>query len=84
MHTNDDASLQRAIDRDLRDEERLQHIHGLITKWMDELVPDCYNLEHPKRRWSPLDLMTALHEQAMSLDRERRHYLGPVFVDECC
>ena len=71
---NRERALMDAIDRDLRDAERLEHIIGLTSTLLDALIPDMDPLEHPDIRWHPGDLADALADQLKSM----RHELGRV------
>jgi hypothetical protein len=76
------SRYDRAVDRDIRDAERLAAIDCLISQWLDELVPFLYPLEHPRIKWQPADVAEALREQLESLRAEVPHLTGPLFIDE--
>jgi len=82
VSTRQRSALERAIDRDMRDIERLDYIEVLIAETLDKLIPDLAPLEHPRRRWSPYELHDALIEQLHSLRLERHHYTGSVMVED--
>lgn len=81
--SNHDTALNRAIDRDLRDSERLKHIEELVSNWLDELAPDAYALENPTLRWQPGDLVDCLLDELHNIRREQARLTGPVFIEEC-
>jgi hypothetical protein len=82
--SNYDAALHAAIDRDLRDAERLSHIAGLVTGWLDQLIPELEAgaIEHPRSRWHPEDLVDVLQDQLRSIRWEQGNLTGPVVVEE--
>lgn len=81
--TNYATALERAIDRDIDDGERLAWIADRVLCWLDELAPELYApLQHPRRRWSPADLAEALREQLCNIREEQENLKGAVFVDE--
>jgi hypothetical protein len=80
--SNYDAALHAAIDRDLRDAERLSHIAGLIGGWLDQLIPDMHDMEHPQARWHPGDLVDVLNGQLNSIRGEQARLGGPIVVEE--
>jgi hypothetical protein len=75
---------QRAVDRDIRDEERIVRVEALIATWLDELMPVLAGrLEHPAARWQPGDLLDALCEQLANARAERANLTGPLVIEEC-
>ena len=80
--SNYTVALERAIDRDIRDEERLDHLHALISGWLDQLIPDLAPLEHPGHRWHPGDLVDDLQGHLKSIRAEQQRLKGPLYVDE--
>ena len=79
---NYSVALERAIDRDIRDDERLDHLHALISGWLDQLIPDLAPLEHPERRWQPADLVDDLKGHLKSIRAEQMRLRGPTYIDE--
>lgn len=76
-------TVRDAIDRDLRDQERLAHIDALVAELLDALIPDMHDLEHPDARWHPADLVDVLQDQRKSLKWElQRVSRGPVVIDQ--
>ena len=80
--SNYTVALERAIDRDIRDEERLTHLANLVAGWLDQLIPDLAPLEHPEHRWHPGDLVDDLQGHLKSIRAEQMRMRGPVYVDE--
>lgn len=78
-----DAALTAAIDRDLRDAERLAHLLNLVTNLMDAIIEDIHDFEHPNIRYQPVDLMDTLLDAAAALRSEQRNLTGPVVVEDC-
>lgn len=77
------VALERAIDRDIRDEEKLVHIQALVAGWLDALAPDASDLEHPDARWHPEDLIVDLAAHASNIAAElERLRSGPPVVDD--
>lgn len=64
------SPLGNAIDRDLRDRERLEHINQLVANLLDALIHDMGALEHPDARWCPDDLVDVLLGQRKSIGFE--------------
>ena len=79
---NSQSAEDRAIDRDIRDAHKLDAIHEELTLLLDRLIPFADNLEHPRSRWQPGDLIDALQEQDRSLQFERQRLTGAVFLEE--
>lgn len=83
MRSNYNAALTDAIDRDMRDQERLAHIADLVTNLLDALIPDAEALEHPDARWCPGDLIDSLQGELTSIRHElARVSSGPVVICE--
>ena len=80
--SNYNVALERAIDRDIRDEERLEHIGALVAGWLDALAPDAHDMEHPKAKWHPEDLLVDLVGHARSIADELERLRGPTVIDE--
>ena len=81
--SNYQTALSRAIDRDIRDEERLAHIAGLVAGWLDQLAPDACDIEHPDARWHPADLIYDLQAHASNIAGElARLKSGAVVLDD--
>lgn len=81
--SNYSVALERAIDRDIRDEERLTHIAALVANWLDALAPDAGDMESPRAKWHPEDLIVDLLGHATSIAAElERLRSGPPDVDE--
>lgn len=81
--TNYDAALSEAIDRDLDDQERLEHLADLVAGWLDALVPELGEIRHPDASWHPGDLADDLRAHADSIKRELyRVSHGPVVMDD--
>ena len=80
--SNYTVALERAIDRDIRDEERLEHLANLVSGWLDQLIPDLHPLEHPRHRWQPGDLVDDLKGHLKSIRAEQMRLKGPLYVDE--
>ena len=80
--SNYNVALERAIDRDVRDTERLDHLHALISGWLDQLIPELDPLEHPLHHWHPADLADDLQGHLKSIRTEQMRMRGPVYVDE--
>jgi hypothetical protein len=81
--SNYSGALERAIDRDIRDEERLMHIATLVAGWLDALAPDAHDMEHPDAKWHPEDLIIDLQGHALSIAHElKRLRSGPPVVDD--
>ena len=81
LHDNYDARLDAAIDRDLRDAERLDFIANLVANMLDALIPDAHDLEHPNARWNPDDLIVDLRSHAKNIAFERQRLAGPVVIE---
>jgi hypothetical protein len=81
MSNSYDRALDEAIDRDLRDGERLDHFATVITTAMDAIAHDVHPLEHPHGKWHPTDLMNALQHQLRHVQIERGRLGGPVVVE---
>ena len=71
-----------AIDRDLRDAERLDAIEQIIVATVVMLGPDAFDLEHPCRRFSPLDLLADLASTWGDIQRERENYKGALVIED--
>lgn len=81
--SNYSVALERAIDRDIRDEERLAHIHALVTGCLDALAPDAADMESPVAKWHPEDLIVDLQGHALSIAHElERLRSGPPVLDD--
>ena len=81
--SNYSVALERAIDRDIRDEERLTHIHALVTGWLDALAPDSSDMEGPAAKWHPEDLIVDLQAHASNIAGElERLRSGPPVIDD--
>lgn len=79
---NYDPAHEAAIDRDLRDSERLEHFVHVIHTALDAVARDAYPLEHPHARWQPGDLIDALQGELISIRHEiHRMTTGPVVVE---
>ena len=78
------VALERAIDRDIRDEERLEHLASLVTEWLDLLVPELKSgrLEHPDARWEPDDLAVDLQAHLNNIRHEQEKLKGPPVLDD--
>jgi hypothetical protein len=83
MHNNSATALNRAIDRDLRDTERLDHLRGVLTRTLDAIMHDAERLEHPDAQWNPEDLLIDLQDHIEHIDIERNRIgSGSVVVDD--
>jgi len=71
-----------AIDRDMRDAERLDAIEQIIVATVVMLGPDAFDLEHPHSRWTPLDLVADLAAAWGDIQRERANLRGPVVIED--
>jgi len=71
-----------AIDRDLRDGERLDEIEQIIVATVARLAPHAFDLEHPNRRFSPIDLLADLTAAWGDIQRERANYRGPLVMED--
>jgi hypothetical protein len=71
-----------AIDRDLRDGERLDEIEQIIVATVARLAPHAFDLEHPNRRFSPIDLLADLTAAWGDIQRERANYRGPLVLED--
>ena len=83
--SNYDLALRDAVDRDLRDAERLDHIQTLVTNLLDALVPEMETgaLEHPDSRWHPDDLVTDLMGHLKSIHWEQQRVSrGPIVLGD--
>ena len=72
----------QAIDRDQRDLERLAHIEHAIVTTAVMLSPEAFDLEHPYRRFSPLDLLADLAACWGDIQRERENYKGALVIED--
>lgn len=82
LHLTHPDAVTLAVERDIRDKQRLQYIHSLVTKLLDDLIPQAADLAHPDVRWQPDDLIEVLTDQAKSIAWElNRVSLGPVVVE---
>ena len=75
-------AVARAVERDMVDEERLQHFAELVTNMLDALIPDCHDMSHPDARWHPDDLIHDLKAHAQSIQHEQRRLRGPLVLEE--
>lgn len=80
--SNYQIALERAIDRDIRDTEKLTHIRALVTQWLDALAPDAADAEHPDARWHPEDLLVDLMGHRKNIEGELERLRGPVVLDD--
>jgi len=80
--SNYDAALDDAIDRDLRDSERLAHFLKVITEALDAIARDVYPMEHPNARWHPGDLVDDLQGHIRSITSEQTRLRGPVTLED--
>ena len=80
--SNYSVALERAIDRDIRDEERLTHIAALVAGWLDALAPDAHDMEHPDAKWHPEDLLVDLMGHSKNIEGELERLKGPVVLDD--
>lgn len=77
------VAIERAIDRDIDDLERLEHCKAVVLRAIDAIVADSTSpLRHPKARWHPDDLYEVLKGQLMNIDGELEHYKGPPVLDD--
>lgn len=74
-------AVDRAIDRDLIDSERLKHFEHLVDAMLDALIPDAHDMSHPRARWHPTDLVDVLQGQARSIRWELDRLRGPLVLD---
>lgn len=81
--SNYSVALERAIDRDIRDVEKLTAIHTMVLRWLDELAPEAADAEHPDARWHPEDLIVDLMGHSKNIEGElERLRSGPPVVDD--
>lgn len=72
-----------AVDRDLDDAERIDHLLTLVTNLMDAVIEDIADFRHPDIRYQPVDLMDALLDAAKSLRWEQQRVTrGPVVLGD--
>jgi hypothetical protein len=80
---NERLAERAAAERDIRDMTRLTVIDAMITRWTDAMIPFAADLEHPRRRWSPHDLIIALGEAHHEIQAEiARIKRNPVFIED--
>lgn len=82
--SNYTVALERAIDRDIRDDERLEHLANLVAGWLDQLIPELQAgaLEHPGAKWEPSDLAADLQTHLNNIRHEQENLRGPVVLDD--
>lgn len=73
---------QAALARDARDAELLRALHDLVANWTDQLAPHLRDLENPRRRWQPADLLEDLREARTNIIAELVRLKGPVVIDD--
>ncbi len=73
---------QTALARDARDAELLTALGDLVALWMDQIVPHLRDLESPRRRWSPIDLVEDLREARTSIAAELARLSGSVAIED--
>ncbi len=73
---------QAALARDARDRELLLDLGKLVADWMDQIIPHVRDLESPRRRWSPIDLVEDLREARTSIQAELTRISGPTLIDD--
>lgn len=72
-----------AIDRDLDDAERIEHLLSIVTNALDAVIADIPDFKHPDIRYQPVDLMDALLDAAKSLRWEQQRVSrGPVVLGD--
>lgn len=82
MISNYGTAHERAIDRDIRDTEKLAAIHTMIGRWLDELAPESSDCEHPDSRWHPEDLLVDLIGHSKNIEGALERLKGPVVLDD--
>lgn len=80
--SNYSVAMERAIDRDIRDVEKLTAIHTMVARWLDELAPEAADAEHPDARWHPEDLLVDLMGHRKNIEGELERLRGPVVLDD--
>lgn len=81
--SNYSIALERAIDRDIDDLERLEHCKAVVLRAIDAIAPDSTSpLRHPKARWHPGELLDELQGQLLNIQGELEHYKGPPVLDD--
>ena len=73
---------QIALARDQRDAAKLTALDLLVSGWLDVLAPLTDDLEHPRRRWQPADLLADLQEARASILAEMARLKGPAVIED--
>jgi len=76
------SAIERAIDRDIIDAERLAHFAETVANAIDALATDAHALGHPNRRWHPGDLLDDLQGHLKAIRFEQQRLTQPLVLDD--